>query len=120
MKLTSDLTLEFKNRKVVTFFIEDNENSIELALKLCDVFNSADIVVRSHIGEHRLPNSMRNALAEMTEEIRIQSIEIGESRGFNPISFIIKPSERDLICYGPADYNFYNLLKENNMSFKLQ
>ena len=122
MKLSSDITLESKKRKVVTFQIEENDSLISLAYNLVSSFNEPNIVFTSPSGEHRLPASKckdKEIINEIFTEIKVINFEIGEGKGACNYSFVIKPQAKDLVCYGPMDFDFYGYIKNSGIEFNI-
>ncbi len=122
MKLSSDITLESKKRKVITFQIEEKDNLISLAYNLMLSFKNPNIVFTSPSGEHRLPASKckdKDTINEIFTEIKVISFEIGEGRGTCNFSFVIKPTAKDLVCYGPMDFDFYGYIKNSGIEFNI-
>ncbi|MBQ6467644.1 MAG: hypothetical protein IJJ61_06840 [Clostridia bacterium] len=120
MKLVCDKSLEGKNRRIVTFSLQDLSSG-EVAFALISAFSKASVVAVSPFGEHRLPAARCADLAVFEEtlgNLKLTSIEIGESSGYCPYSFIIHPGE-DLECYGPLDFDFYALIKNSGLNFTL-
>ena len=122
MKLTSDRSLIGKDRRIVTFMLEDGDGLIETAYALAGVFEQTCAVISTPFGEHRLPAEKCRCLQTMYEalgEVNITGIEIGEGKGRSDIFFLLNNISSDLTCIGPLDYDFYALLRQSGLDFTL-
>lgn len=120
MRITGDYTLEFNNRRRIIFRIDDDDDSaFDIVLKLSRSFTEPAIVLYKS-REIRLPVSVcldENKLIEAMREVNPDRIEIGEGRGNCDKFYEISVPDSDLVCSGPAEYDFYAEIISSGLSF---
>lgn len=122
MILISDRSLEYKNRRLVNFYIEPDEDALETAFVFTSAFRQAAAIVYSPCGEHRLPGCMCERFEDFKEAIggiRTTGIEIGESKGAGNVYFSVNTDENELECAGPIDFDFYSLIVGLGLNYKI-
>ncbi len=119
MKITGDYTLEFNKRRRIIFRIEESDSVSDIAVKLSAVFKESVIVLYKS-REIRLPVSVckdKEKLSGAIADVNPDRIEIGEGRGNCEKFYEISVTDNDLICSGPAEYDFYAEIIASGLSF---
>ncbi len=121
MRITGDYTLEFNNRRRIIFRIEEDDSVLDIVLKLSQLFNEPAIVLYKP-REIRLPVSIcmdEKKLLNAIQEVNPDKIEIGEGRGNCEKFYEISVVDSDLVCSGPAEYDFYAEIISSGLSFSI-
>ena len=122
MRLISDKSIIGRDRRIVLFRLEENDSPAETVCLLSGIFSQPCAVVKTPIGEHRLPAGVCgniDLMKKSLEEVKILSIEIGEGKGKTDVIFTVDYSLGDLTCTGPLEYDFYSLLIGYGLNFSL-
>ena len=119
MRITGDYTLEFNNRRRIIFQIEEDDSVSDIILKLSQIFVEPVIILYKS-QEIRLPLSVcknEEKLIQAIEDVNPDRIEIGEGRGNCEIFYEISAVDKDLICSGPSEYDFYAEIISSGLKF---
>ena len=117
MKLTGDFSYENNGRRRIILRLCEDEQVTDTVSCLAALFEEPSVILYSD-REYILPVAVgrdRERLSESIGEIRPRRIEIGEGRGKCDVFYTVNPGSRDVICFGPIDYDFYEKIIESGL-----
>ena len=117
MKLTGDFSYENNGRRKIILRLCGGDSVIDIVSSLAGLFEEPSIILYRD-REYILPVAVGRDSARISEsvnEIRPERIEIGEGKGRCDVFYSVYPVTKDLICFGPIDYDFYEKLIESGL-----
>ncbi len=121
MKLTGDYSFENNGRRKIIFRICEDDSLTGTVTALAALFEEPSVILYRE-REYILPLAVGRdsaRLSDSIDEIRPERIEIGEGRGRCDTFFTVYPFEKDLICFGPIDCDFYKKLLDAGLKINL-